>query len=301
MYTGPHSGNRTPSTASSTSNRSNRLKSPERSAATTNPSPSGGPGGLKLSSKRSQQKLYKLKPSTATNSSASSSSSGSNLSSPITSPHAKLPPPSVTLRKGNTSSNDPTSTVSSPQYFTGSSEELVQLRSKAARSERKAMDLEISNSSLVTVNKFLEKKLYKQSLTIQNLEGLNSDRPPAVPEEENYDDEDGSNDENNNIPLDQLLNSDDIINQTGGMKAIEDEANKHIELVESFEKMNKSLQRCIYLSQTLLKDANRSLEYSVDPEDIKLGGRVVNHYHEDDDNSSDNYSYDSNDNDTIHE
>lgn len=141
------------------------------------------------------------------------------------------------------------------------------------------MDLEISNTSLLAVNKFLEKKLHKQSVLLHEYEasswsaGSNSSHiTPFLDSEEEEDTEDESKE--NKIPLDSLLDENELIDQDG-IHAIQDRTNKHIEFVESYERMNRSLRKCLYLSQSLLEDATKSLEYSINPDEVKLGGRVV--------------------------
>ncbi|KAA8910947.1 hypothetical protein TRICI_003958 [Trichomonascus ciferrii] len=281
MYMRPHTGTRTPSTASTAS-----------SASSPGPGRPSQAQGLKLSSKRSQPQLYKLKsgssatsPATASPpivSSRSSEVSSSSQGSPR--PELKVPalrkraepqslPPTVTVRPAA----PPRAATTSPDSVkTG---ELDRLKSRAARSERKVMDLEISNTSLLAVNKFLEKKLHKQSVLLHEYEasswsaGSNSSHiTPFLDSEEEEDTEDESKE--NKIPLDSLLDENELIDQDG-IHAIQDRTNKHIEFVESYERMNRSLRKCLYLSQSLLEDATKSLEYSINPDEVKLGGRVV--------------------------
>lgn len=201
-------------------------------------------------------------------------------------------PPTVTVRPGIPHR---AATTSPDSVKAG---ELDSLKSRAARSERKVMDLEISNTSLMAVNKFLEKKLHKQSVLLHEYEtsswSTGNNNKATTPFSDSEDEDEGLKE--NKIPLDSLLDENELIDQDG-IHAIQDRTNKHIEFVESYERMNRSLRKCLYLSQSLLEDATNSLEYSIDPEDVKLGGRVAVNDDDSFDLSSD-VNNDSND-DTI--
>lgn len=277
----PHTGTRTPSTASTAS-----------SASSPGPVRAPQAPGLKLSSKRSQPQLYKLKSGSATSpattaspsvvNSRSSEASPSSQGSPR--PELKMPalrkrveqqsvPPTVTVRPGI----PPRAATTSPDSI--KSGEVERLKSRVARSERKVMDLEISNTSLLAVNKFLEKKLHKQSVLLHEYEtpsgsGSGSNNSPITPFSDSEDEEEENEFRENTVPLDSLLDENELIGQDG-IHAIQDRTNKHIEFVESYERMNRTLRKCLYLSQSLLEDATNSLEYSINPDEVKLGGRVV--------------------------
>lgn len=50
---------------------------------------------------------------------------------------------------------------------------------------------------------------------------------------------------------------------------------KHQALLEASAKMNVSLKRCQYITEQLIKEGKKALEYKVQPSDVHLGGRVL--------------------------
>ena len=50
---------------------------------------------------------------------------------------------------------------------------------------------------------------------------------------------------------------------------------KHQALLEASAKMNVSLKRCQYITEQLIKEGEKALEYKVQPSDVHLGGRVL--------------------------
>lgn len=159
--------------------------------------------------------------------------------------------------------------------------ESVNLQVKQARSDRKIMDLEISNASLMAVNKYLEKKLRSQAKDIQYLKVSNENLIPGqVSETESEDD--ASDDELENTHDDDQTaestnQSPEEIELTEKTKLIEQRMQSHIKFLESSEKVNKMMRHCLMITDSLLQQANKSLEYEVDPLDVKYGLQVSNH------------------------
>lgn len=160
------------------------------------------------------------------------------------------------------------------------------LQVKQARSDRKIQDLEISNASLMSVNKYLERKLRSQAKEIQYLKFSSSGPETEITrfdsdvddsEEENGDnynlDEDMEDDPNNEAlePTDQTPAEVELANKT---KLIEQRMQSHIKFLESSEKVNKMMRNCLVISDTLLQQATKSLEYEVDPSDLKYGLQI---------------------------
>jgi hypothetical protein len=161
-----------------------------------------------------------------------------------------------------------------------------------ARRERKVLDLEISNNSLLAINRSLEREMRKQTLELRRYKRLSrsgrlsltpakhipkardaSIAEPEVPSEESQsefcssDDADDSSD--NGI-------TDDEISQR---KAARDEKrlmadlSRHRELLVASQKMNESLKRCLNWTDELIKEGKRALHYTVCVSDV--GGRVL--------------------------
>jgi hypothetical protein len=151
------------------------------------------------------------------------------------------------------------------------------LQVKQARSDRKIQDLEISNASLMAVNKYLEKRLRTQSKDLQYLKTNTSiemtrfDSDSDDEKEGDYADEDEATNENdeNMSPEEKELAT--------KTKMIEKRMQAHIEFLESSEKINTMMRNCLLLTDTLIQEAAKSMEYEVDSFDPKYGLHLANH------------------------
>ncbi|KAI4746351.1 hypothetical protein E4T50_03352 [Aureobasidium sp. EXF-12298] len=182
-----------------------------------------------------------------------------------------------------------------------------------ARRERKVLDLEISNSSLLAINKSLERELRKQKAELKRFRRLSragqfavSQRRSSDAEEDlstldeetdlpDFDDddegarpsspfhsqpeEDSSDEESMDssaVPLSPGAQADRAAAQRA-----EDESrlrldlSRHRELLMDTQRMNQSLQRCLYWTEGLIKDGRKALDYQVASSEVKLGGRIL--------------------------
>ncbi|KAJ5974969.1 hypothetical protein N7481_008676 [Penicillium waksmanii] len=170
-----------------------------------------------------------------------------------------------------------------------------------ARTERKIMDLEISNSSLLAINRTLEREMRKQNAELRRFRRLSrSGRLSMAPSTRSFSgvamsttsemdeeasemgmssdisdvsDEDSAADEND-MSADSLAEHDAKHRAHDEKKFMLDLA-KHQELLVDSQKMNHSLKRCLGWTEELIKEGQRALEYSVHVQDIELGGRVL--------------------------
>lgn len=173
-----------------------------------------------------------------------------------------------------------------------------------ARTERKIMDLEISNSSLLAINRTLEREMRKQNAELRRYRRLSrSGRLSMAPSTRSfsgtalsatsemdegasemssvrshddmseYSDEDSVADENIMSP-DSLAEHDAKHRAHDEKKFMLDLA-KHQELLVDSQKMNQSLKRCLGWTEELIKEGQKALEYSVRVQDVELGGRVL--------------------------
>lgn len=176
-----------------------------------------------------------------------------------------------------------------------------------ARRERKVLDLEISNSSLLAINRSLEKEVRKQKAELRrfrrmsragrfstdpaslspeafsaaeygNLGDLSDmseeeEVPEPEPEEEDVESSDSSFEEGAMSPTAQAER--DEAHRLRDEKRLQLDLSKHRELLVDSQKMNQSLKRCMGLTEQLIKDGQKALEYQVRPSDVKLGGRVL--------------------------
>ncbi|KAL6233310.1 hypothetical protein BDW75DRAFT_215479 [Aspergillus navahoensis] len=172
----------------------------------------------------------------------------------------------------------------------------------SARVERKILDLEISNSSLLAINRTLEREMRKQNAELRRFRRLSrSGRLSMTPSRSvsgtlpisNEIDEDGSalssvqsqddlselSDEESMLDGSEL--GPDSIADDGSKHRNKDEKQflidlaKHQELLADSQKMNQSLKRCLGWTEELIKEAQKALEYNVHVNDIQLGGRVL--------------------------
>ncbi|KAF2254608.1 hypothetical protein BU26DRAFT_415990 [Trematosphaeria pertusa] len=172
-----------------------------------------------------------------------------------------------------------------------------------ARRERKVLDLEISNNSLLAINRSLEREVRKQKAelrrfrrmsragrfstdTISNLEefsaiGLSelgslsdmSEEEDEAEEDEPEDSSESSFDESAMSP--SALADRDNAHRLRDEKRLQLDLSKHRELLVDSQKMNQSLKRCLNWTEELIKDAQKALSYQVRVSDVQLGGRVL--------------------------
>lgn len=182
-----------------------------------------------------------------------------------------------------------------------------------ARRERKVLDLEISNSSLLAINKSLERELRKQKAELKRFRRLsragqfavshrrssNGEEDLSTLDEEgdlpDFDDDDEG--ARPSSPFHSQPEDDTSDEESTGSSAVplspgaqaardaaqraEDESrlrldlSRHRELLMDTQRMNQSLQRCLYWTEELIKDGRKALEYQVVSSEVQLGGRIL--------------------------
>ncbi|KAJ4357557.1 uncharacterized protein N0V89_002133 [Didymosphaeria variabile] len=171
-----------------------------------------------------------------------------------------------------------------------------------ARRERKVLDLEISNNSLMAINRSLEREMRKQKAelrrfrrmsragrfsadTVSNLEEFSAvgvaelgDLSDMSEEEEP---EEAESEEHSDSSFDESIMSEGALAERDEAHRIRDERrlrldlSKHRELLADSAKMNQSLKRCLNWTEELIKDGQKALAYQVRVSDVQLGGRVL--------------------------
>ncbi|CAD6585994.1 MAG: hypothetical protein ASARMPRED_002369 [Alectoria sarmentosa] len=177
-----------------------------------------------------------------------------------------------------------------------------------ARRERKVLDLEISNSSLLAINRTLEREMRKQNAELRRYRRLSrSGRPsvaltsrsasgkmPLLPESaENSADEASSPDSDNDV-----YDHEDILSETSSRSAISSDPSSptsragrtrfqdpkrpeldlaaHRALLLDEQKLNESIKRCLTRTESLIASGRTALEYQARaPTPEILGGRVL--------------------------
>lgn len=177
-----------------------------------------------------------------------------------------------------------------------------------ARRERKVLDLEISNSSLLAINKSLEREMRKQKAELKRYRRLSRAGQFAVSTPEHFNMRLSSlNEEESDLPdfdglgrpsspfVDEAgdMSDDDSITSSAtplspGAQADSDarhrvkderrlqmDLEKHRELLLDTQRMNQVIQRCLFWTDGLLRDGRKALDYEVRKEDVKMGGRIL--------------------------
>ncbi|EAW10994.1 uncharacterized protein ACLA_066300 [Aspergillus clavatus NRRL 1] len=173
-----------------------------------------------------------------------------------------------------------------------------------ARIERKILDLEISNSSLLAINRTLEREMRKQNAELRRYRRLSrSGRFSVAPSARSFsgtsllitaEADEGASDvssirspeelsdfSDEESTLDEGVVSPDALAEHDARHRATDEKRffidlaKHQELLADSQKINQSLKRCLEWTEDLIKEGKKALEYSVHVNDVQLGGRVL--------------------------
>ncbi|EXJ96032.1 hypothetical protein A1O1_01158 [Capronia coronata CBS 617.96] len=176
-----------------------------------------------------------------------------------------------------------------------------------ARRDRKVLDLEISNSSLLAINKTLERELRKQSgelrryrrlsrsgrlslaSTTRTASGQSAYSLDTVAELDG--EEPGLSDLEPESDMDDLDDEDEslVSNDSSSFASPTSRArqrardekrllldlSKHQQILLDSQKLSQSIKRCLTCTEELIRDGNRALDYKVGIGDVKLGGRVL--------------------------
>jgi hypothetical protein len=196
-----------------------------------------------------------------------------------------------------------------------------------ARRERKVLDLEISNSSLLAINRSLEREMRKQSLELRRFKRLSRSRQismastsmrsvsgqsglSTLPESEDGDgydtygnlselDGEMSNSEFEGSDLDNSFDDDSSLlsstsyNMQQSKRRARDEKrlmldlSKHQQQLIDSQKMNQSIKRCLNWTEELIIEGRKALEYQVKVSDVAVGGIVLTPDPDDDDDDDD--------------
>ena len=228
----------------------------------------------------------------------------------ITGPQGTLPhsvnPPSTNqeLPRSQLPSQPPSPTK---QTTTGQSkiDQMNELAANARR-ERKVLDLEISNSSLLAINRTLEREMRKQNAELRRFRRLSrSGRMSIAPSSRSvsgkismlsemdidlHSDDLVSSSDDEGDPVDFLseMSSTSASSRPSSPntraartrfqdpKQIEPDLAAHRALLLDSQKMNISIKRCLAQSETLISSGRRALEYRAKtPEQSNQGARVL--------------------------
>ena len=176
-----------------------------------------------------------------------------------------------------------------------------------ARRERKVLDLEISNSSLLAINRTLEREMRKQSAEIRrfrrlsragrlsiaassmrSVSGESGLSTLAESEDATLSDLEEHSEFDEEEDLESSLDDSEIANLSPEAQAELDsrhrarderrlqlDLSKHQQILIDSQKMNQSIRRCMAWTDELIMEGRKALEYQVRVSDVQLGGRVL--------------------------
>ncbi|CAF9928922.1 MAG: hypothetical protein GOMPHAMPRED_005255 [Gomphillus americanus] len=218
--------------------------------------------------------------------------------------------------KTTESISTPTSPLTSPGHAGSSAREhkIDQLNAMAAnaRRERKVLDLEISNSSLLAINRTLEKEMRKQKAELRRFRRLTSGvRLSIIPNQRSVsgattistvstlsidsdlssasdqetiltdvqsDEESEASDDSSLSLSPEAQAARELRQRRRDETRLQVDLSRHRQILIDSQKMNESLKRCLGWTDELILEGKRALEYQIRVNEIAIGGRVL---HED--------------------
>ena len=176
-----------------------------------------------------------------------------------------------------------------------------------ARRERKVLDLEISNSSLLAINRSLEKEVKRQKTELRRMRRMSRNSTfgkslasnvtfrtvsGATSDLVTNDDLDAVEEDDDDLIGEDLESSDgtsltseptspsaiaqnDARHRKSDQRRLKQDLDQHKELLADSQKMNYSLKKCLGVTDQLIKDGKKALDHEVWTSDIHLGGRVL--------------------------
>ncbi|EME89248.1 uncharacterized protein MYCFIDRAFT_193214 [Pseudocercospora fijiensis CIRAD86] len=211
--------------------------------------------------------------------------------------------------------------IGSPSELALSPTKSVSQLAADARRERKVLDLEISNSSLMAINTSLEREVRRQKAELKRFRRLSragrfslapSERSPRRQSEGlstlSEDDEDADlsgllsslaeDDGSDSEDEDSLLSSSEPLSPTSqhsrqqdrlakDEKRLQVDLQRHKELLVQSQAMNQSIKRCMYATEDMISEGKKALQYHVRVSDVKLGGRILTGFEAEEEDADD--------------
>ncbi|MCJ1243815.1 hypothetical protein MMC30_001012 [Trapelia coarctata] len=247
-----------------------------------------------------------VNPVVISSSSASITASPSPLVESLSKPHHPTATMNSIPLSPSIPSQNPQPLPQSPSRAIPADSKLEQLNTLAAnaRRERKVLDLEISNSSLLVINRTLEREMRKQKSELRRYRRLTSTgRISIAPSNFSISTRfsgltgtDASSDLD--LDLDMDMQDEDLEAFSDGEgssvshsptspharsarqrakdeKRMQLDLSKHQELLLDSQRMNQSLKRCLGWTEDLIKEGERALAYQAMAHDEDIRGRVL--------------------------
>jgi hypothetical protein len=166
------------------------------------------------------------------------------------------------------------------------------------------MDLEISNSSLLAINRTLEREMRKQNAELRRFRRLSrSGRLSMAPSTRSFSgtalsttseldegtselsssrshDEMSDFSDEDSVADDGVVSPDTLADHDAKHRAHDEkrfmlDLARHQEFLVDSQKLNQSLKRCLGWTEELIKEGQKALEYHVHVQDVAIGGRVL--------------------------
>lgn len=214
--------------------------------------------------------------------------------------------PEEVMQEKEATKDETISEVLQSPIKTGHSLEHINELAANARRERKVLDLEITNSSLAAINRTLEREMRKQTAELRRyrrlsrsgrlsiatsasrvtstgslsmidesgtpMSGMSGEEDESEEEDEDLSSEDSADD---GALSPQAMAASDLRHRKRDERRLQLDLSKHQQLLVDSQKMNQSLKRCLGLTEELITEGKKALDYSVRVSDVKLGGRVL--------------------------
>ncbi|KXT11828.1 hypothetical protein AC579_6078 [Pseudocercospora musae] len=199
--------------------------------------------------------------------------------------------------------------IGSPSEMALSPTKSVSQLAADARRERKVLDLEISNSSLMAINTSLEREVRRQKAELKRFRRLSragrfslatserssrrqSEGLSTLSEDDEGADSSGllsglaEDDVSDSEDEDSLVSSSEPLSPASEHSRQQDrlakdekrlrvDLQRHKELLVQSQAMNQSIKRCMYATEEMISEGKKALQYHVRVSDVKLGGRIL--------------------------
>jgi len=104
------------------------------------------------------------------------------------------------------------------------------------------------------------------------MSGMSDEEDMSEEEDEDFSSEDSTDD---GALSPQAMAESDLRHRKRDERRLQLDLSKHQQLLVDSQKMNQSLKRCLGLTEELITEGKKALDYSVRVSDVKLGGRVL--------------------------
>ncbi|KAK9387092.1 hypothetical protein V1515DRAFT_602865, partial [Lipomyces mesembrius] len=298
-------------TSISTSRTRSSIATPKPNSSSPSVSTSIGPPNPHTSSHAPSKFVYAngeeevLSPRRPTLSGSGSSTSTPSVFTPTPHFHPSSPTYSSSSQSSELSVGD--SVELSPEIDGGDTPPAAPVETDAARTNRKILDLEISNTSLLAINRTLEREMRGQNRELRALKrwiqrnniggedidvgnlSVSETEDSGIDDESDEESNSGGDEDDEDVTIGPFSGKRSSVRSRGtaslSVLELDELVQKEQDLLEASQAVNGSITNCLFMSDVLLKEARASLSFKVSEEDLRVGGRVLSY-------EDTNYTYD---------